>query len=94
MGKSTLLILPFIALLTAGCSHKAEPGHGGMAEHHLMNIPDHPVGLENALYFEQRLSNRHLDDLILAGAKICFPASEYIHSTFVKTVLQESYRVV
>jgi outer membrane protein OmpA-like peptidoglycan-associated protein len=38
-------------------------------------MPDHPVGLENALYFEQQLSNRHLDALVLAGAKMCFPAA-------------------
>lgn len=73
-----LLISSFclsVLLATAGCSNKAPKGEGGLAEHNYSNYPNHPVGLEDALYFEQRLSQRHLDALLLAGANICFPAS-------------------
>ncbi|MCP4320909.1 MAG: OmpA family protein [Alteromonadales bacterium] len=68
-----------ILLITAGCSNTAPRGQGGMAEHDLSNqyseAESHPIGLENALYFEQQLSHRHLDALLAAGANICFPAS-------------------
>jgi len=64
--------------MTAGCSSSA-PGKGGLAEHDLSyqdsQSQSHPIGLENALYFEQQLSHRHLDALLAAGANICFPAS-------------------
>ena len=82
---STLLLL--VLLATAGCSSNPVPGQGGFAEHnesynfnqHENNSnthsPEHPMGLENALYFEQQLSQRHLDALLAAGANICFPAS-------------------
>jgi len=64
------------ALLTAtGCSNVAPKGEGGLAEHDYSNYPNHPVGMEDALYFEQQLSQRHLDALLAAGANICFPAS-------------------
>lgn len=58
-----------------GCANKAPKGEGGLAEHNYSNYPNHPIGMEDALYFEQRLSQRHLDSLLLAGANICFPAS-------------------
>jgi len=75
MGKKKILLLCITAILTAGCSHQADKGHGGFAEHDLSNRVDHRIGLENALYVEQQMSNRHLDSLILAGAKHCFPAA-------------------
>lgn len=75
MNKSMILLVSLSVLVTAGCSNKAEKGRGGLAEHNLTTMPDHRIGLENALYFEQQLSNRHLDALVQAGAKMCFPAS-------------------
>lgn len=75
MHKLIILFFSMVLLLTAGCSSKADKGRGGLAEHDLSNTPNHPIGLENALVFEQQLSSRHLDALILAGAKMCFPAS-------------------
>jgi len=71
-----------ILLLISGCSGKAPQGEGGIAEHsynnnysnNYSNAPDHPVGLESALYFELEMSRRHLDALLADGAKICFPA--------------------
>ena len=73
----TLIITSCLSILlsTAGCSSNPPKGQGGIAEHNAAQYPDHQVGLENALYFEQQLSQRHLDSLIIAGAKICFPAS-------------------
>lgn len=64
-------------LATVGCSsaRKAPQGEGGIAEHNYSNTPNHPAGLENALYFELQLTQRHYDALIANGAKICFPAS-------------------
>lgn len=68
-----------ILLANTGCSTKTPKGQGGIAEHDYSNqysqSTEHPVGLENALYFEQQLSQRHLDALLAAGANICFPAS-------------------
>lgn len=64
-----------ILLTTAGCANKADKGEGGFAEHNYSNSPNHPIGLENALYFELQLAQRHLDALLMAGANICFPAS-------------------
>jgi len=71
----TLYLSALVA--TVGCSsaRKAPKGEGGMAEHNYSNTVNHPVGLENALYFELQLSQRHYDALIAAGAKVCFPAS-------------------
>jgi len=67
-----------ILLLISGCSSKAPRGQGGIAEHndsyHYGNMPNHPVGLENALYFELQMSQRHLDALLADGANVCFPA--------------------
>lgn len=79
-SKQTLISSTFLALLlsTSGCSSKAPQGKGGFAEHTEHNYsqsPSHPIGLENALYFEQLLAQRHLDALISAGANICFPAN-------------------
>lgn len=77
-AKVSLLCLS-VLLSTAGCSSKAPSGQGGIAEHDYSNeyneTTEHPIGLENALYFEQQLSQRHLDALLAAGANICFPAS-------------------
>lgn len=69
------ILFGVIVISTSACSSRPPQGHGGLAEHDLSDAPSHPIGLENALYFEQQLSHRHLDDLLLAGAKICFPAS-------------------
>jgi len=87
LGGHTMrsLIAPLclaILLLISGCSGKAPRGEGGIAEHsynnnythYYSNSPDHPVGLENALYFELEMSRRHLDALLADGAKVCFPA--------------------
>jgi len=80
LGGDTLRILIVLSclytLLTiTGCSNKAPKGEGGIAEHHYSNLPNHPVGLENALYFELELVKRHLDALLADGASTCFPAS-------------------
>lgn len=75
MKPLLIVLLGIVVVSTSACSNKAPQGHGGLAEHDLSNAPSHPMGLENALYFEQQLSSRHLDDLLLAGAQICFPAS-------------------
>lgn len=79
------LLCVSILLTISGCSSKSPQGHGGFAEHDYSNdnkngedyseSVNHPIGLENALYFEQQLSKRHLDSLIISGAKICFPAT-------------------
>jgi outer membrane protein OmpA-like peptidoglycan-associated protein len=69
------VLFAVIVISTSACSSRPPQGHGGLAEHDLSDAPSHPMGLENALYFEQQLSSQHLDDLLLAGAKICFPAS-------------------
>lgn len=69
---SALLCISLATL--GGCSSSAPKGHGGVAEHQYSEMPDHPVGLENALYFEAQMSRRHLESLVLAGAKVCFPA--------------------
>ncbi|PKG37917.1 OmpA family protein [Psychromonas sp. Urea-02u-13] len=71
----TALILSTSLLFLAGCTNSAPKGYGGVAEHQYSEMPDHPVGLENALYFELQMTRRHLESLILSGAKICFPAS-------------------
>lgn len=74
--RALIAILCFSFLFALfGCSNKAPKGQGGLAEHNYSAMPDHPIGLENALYFEQQLSQRHLDALIMSGANICFPAS-------------------
>lgn len=82
---STLFLM--ILLFTAGCSNLPPQGQGGLAElnesfnfnqsenNSNSHSPQHAMGLENALYFEQQLSQRHLDALLKAGANICFPAS-------------------
>lgn len=70
---SALLCMSLAAL--SGCSSSTPKGHGGFAEHQYSDMPDHPVGLENALHFESQMSRRHLESLMLAGAKICFPAA-------------------
>ena len=75
MNKFMTAFFLSILFATAGCSNKAPKGQGGLAEHNYSNHPNHPVGLEDALYFEQSLTQRHLDALLLAGANICFPAS-------------------
>lgn len=75
MRALMMLLFAVSVLSISACSSKAPKGHGGLAELDLSNAPSHPPGLENALYFEQQLSSRHLDDLLLAGAKMCFPAS-------------------
>jgi outer membrane protein OmpA-like peptidoglycan-associated protein len=75
MSPLLIVLLGVVVISTSACSNKVAPGYGGLAEHDLSNAPGHPMGLENALYFEQQLSSRHFDDLLLAGAKICFPAS-------------------
>ncbi len=73
--RTLMAVLSIAALLTASGCTSPPKGQGGFAEHNLSNMPEHPVGLENALYFEQQLSRRHLDALLAAGANICFPAS-------------------
>lgn len=75
MRPLIIVLLGIIVISTSACSSKAPKGHGGLAEHDLSGAPSHPTGLENALYFEQQLSSRHLDALQLAGAKRCFPAA-------------------
>lgn len=70
----TVLCLSLLSL-TSGCSSKAPKGQGGIAEHHYGQSANHPVGLEDALYFEEQMTARHFDALVAAGAKICFPAS-------------------
>ena len=76
MHLKTITFCFSLLFVTVGCSsNKAPMGEGGIAEHNYSNTPNHPVGLENALYFELQLSQRHLDALLLDGAKICFPAS-------------------
>lgn len=81
MVKLTHSWLLLSVLMASACSHKAPPSQGGFAEHDMSYVEDvasrgnHPVGMENALYFEQQMSQRHLQDLIQAGANICFPAS-------------------
>ncbi|WP_158587140.1 OmpA family protein [Motilimonas pumila] len=81
MDKLSKVFATLSFSLLAACSHKAPPSQGGFAEHDLTYTEDvahrsnHPVGMENALYFEQQMSMRHLQDLIQAGANICFPAS-------------------
>lgn len=75
MRISTFSFYLCISLIITACSSSPEPGKGGIAEHNYSDTPNHPVGLENALYFELQLSQRHLDALLADGAKICFPAS-------------------
>jgi len=67
------LFVSVIVTLT-GCSSKAPLGEGGIGEHNYSNTANHSVGLENALYFELQMSQRHLDALLADGANICFPA--------------------
>ncbi|WP_019614104.1 OmpA family protein [Psychromonas ossibalaenae] len=74
--RALMTVLSMAALLAvSGCTSSPPKGQGGFAEHNLSNMPEHPVGLESALYFEQQLSRRHLDALLAAGANICFPAA-------------------
>lgn len=75
MHTRIALLFSISLLLASGCTSNPQKGQGGFAEHDLSNTPNHPLGLENALHFEQQLSSRHLDALVAAGAKICFPAS-------------------
>ena len=82
MDKMTIILLTLTTLFTVGCSNQAKQGQGGFAEHNFSQAQDHRVGLENALYFEQQMSNRHLDTLVLAGAKMCFPAA--VHTLTVR----------
>jgi len=76
------LITPFIivGLLSASaCSSWPPKGQGGMAEHHKQDINpaifDQPLDPERPLHLEFELAERHLDVLILEGAKLCFPAT-------------------
>lgn len=76
MRKLTTALCLSLLMILQGCSSDNRTGgEGGFAEHNYSNTPNHPVGLENALYFELQLSQRHLDALLAAGAKTCFPAS-------------------
>jgi len=75
MNKLISTFLLAVLLMVIGCSNITPKGQGGLAEHDYSNYPNHPVGMEDALYFEQQLSQRHLDALLVAGANICFPAS-------------------
>ncbi|MFT5879371.1 MAG: outer membrane protein OmpA-like peptidoglycan-associated protein [Moritella sp.] len=75
MRQLTALICATTLLTISGCANWPEKGQGGMAEHHLAYQPTDSFGPEHGLYFEQDLSRRHLDTLVLAGADICFPAS-------------------
>lgn len=75
-----LLALPFMLLITAGCTSHPQHGSGGMAEHYLSEsfspvLPDEPLGPEHGLRFDWQLGKLHLDMLIQEGAKWCFPAS-------------------
>ena len=70
-NNSLLLLL----CCTSACVTWPPTGQGGLAEHNLQDIPDGLTNSEYDLFFEQDLSRRHLDTLILAGAEVCFPAS-------------------
>ena len=74
-AKLTSALLCISLATLGGCTSSTPKGHGGMAEHQYSNMPDHPIGLENALYFESQMTQRHLESLVLAGAKVCFPAA-------------------
>lgn len=74
MHKQIVVLFSISLLLVSGCSSHPDKGEGGFAEHDLSHTDNHAVGLENALLFEQQISRRHLDALVAAGAKICFPA--------------------
>lgn len=75
MRPLTAVFLVVMILTTVGCTNWPSKGQGGAAEHNLNELPTHPIGPEHGLYFEQDLSRRHLDTLVLAGANICFPAT-------------------
>lgn len=77
MHTLTSILSASLILTMLGCTSNAPKGQGGLAEHNAQysHAPEHPSGLDNALYFEQQLAARHLDALIAAGANICFPAS-------------------
>ncbi|WP_434360860.1 OmpA family protein [Parasalinivibrio latis] len=66
-------------LMLNGCTMWPKKGQGGMAEHYPADavpvMPDQPLGPEHGLRFEWELSSRHLDVLVLEGAKLCFPAT-------------------
>jgi outer membrane protein OmpA-like peptidoglycan-associated protein len=81
MRNATKLFTLILLLSIASCTSWPPRGQGGMAEHNLQFIPKHPLGPEHGLYFEQDLSARHLDILILRGADVCFPASVKIAQT-------------
>ena len=76
------LITPFLLaslVATTGCSSWPAKGQGGMAEQHQQDIHpaiyNQPLDPERPLHFEFELAERHLDILILEGAKLCFPAT-------------------
>lgn len=75
MHQLTALICATTLLAISGCVNWPTKGQGGMAEHHLAYQPEDSFGSEHGLYFEQDLSRRHLDTLVLSGADICFPAN-------------------
>ncbi|OUS11950.1 hypothetical protein A9Q89_07250 [Gammaproteobacteria bacterium 53_120_T64] len=66
-------------LCLSGCTHWPQGGHGGMAERergrHAPLLADQPLGPRQSLRIDLDLAGRHLDILVLRGARTCFPAS-------------------
>ncbi|WP_022941044.1 OmpA family protein [Psychromonas hadalis] len=90
VSASLTCALLCISLATlGGCTSSTPKGHGGFAEHQYSDMPDHRVGLENALHFESQMSRRHLESLILAGAQVCFPAAVRISQIREARIIRE-----
>jgi outer membrane protein OmpA-like peptidoglycan-associated protein len=89
MQLLTSVFYTALLLQLSACSNLPFPGRGGMAEHNLGQLLPHPLTPEHGLYFEQELSRRHLDILVLAGAKVCFPASVKLASLRQQRIARE-----
>jgi len=68
-----------LPLLLSACVSLPLQGTGGLAEHNAARLPPvmpgEAVTAQHGLRFELQLAERHLDQLVLEGAELCFPAT-------------------
>lgn len=79
MRKLTLVGCLMGSVALSGCTSAPPKGSGGLAEHNAAQLPpvmpDQSVSPQHGLRFELHLAERHLDQLVLEGAELCFPAT-------------------
>ena len=79
MGRLITYLLLVGATQLSGCSAWPQSGKGGQAEHYPGDLLPVEAGqllsYQHGLRLDINHSQRHLDILVMAGAKRCFPAS-------------------